>query len=397
MEIVNCRELSLKNIKISGDIAGKFGTFEVEQTFVNNTKNVLEINYTFPIIETATVTGFTVNVGDKIIKGTCKEKKEAEKEYCENLVKGNSAYMLNQDAENIFNVSIGKVDKGEEVKVTITYIDVFEIVDNEIKIIIPTLVSHRYKSAVTTILNYGKVDYKVDFNINISKAINFNNVISPTHNIKMYETKNEIKIESLNYDACKDFILNVKLKEELSSNAVFSKTQKGEEIICLSFMPEIGEKYEDSEKEYIFIMDISGSMKGRKLDETKRAIKECLKQLDEGDKFNIIPFESEYTAFAVESVEYNEENFKKAEEFIETLKAGGGTEILLPIKFALYEQSDDKVIMLFTDGQVGNENQILNFVSNNINNSKLFVFGIDTSINFIFLILHPSLQMIILI
>ena len=54
MEIVDLKELALKKVKINGNVIGKFGTFEIEQTFKNNTKNVLEVGYTFPIVETAT-------------------------------------------------------------------------------------------------------------------------------------------------------------------------------------------------------------------------------------------------------------------------------------------------------------------------------------------------------
>ena len=60
MNLSDCKELSLKNVKISGDVIGKFGTFEIEQTFVNNTKKVLEVGYIFPIVETATVKGDVV-------------------------------------------------------------------------------------------------------------------------------------------------------------------------------------------------------------------------------------------------------------------------------------------------------------------------------------------------
>ena len=74
MEMVDLRELALKKVKITGDVIGKFGVFEIEQLYKNNTKDVLEVGYTFPIVETATVVGFEINVGDKILKGKCKEK-----------------------------------------------------------------------------------------------------------------------------------------------------------------------------------------------------------------------------------------------------------------------------------------------------------------------------------
>lgn len=381
MKVVDLRELALKKVKITGDVIGKFGTFEIEQVYKNNTKDVLEVGYTFPIVETATVVGFEINVGDRVLKGKCKEKGEAKKEYQRNIVKGNSAYMMEQETDNIFKISVGKIDRDEEVKIKIQYVDKFEIIDNTIQVLMPTLVTPRYKSKITSKLVYGKVDYTIDFNININKTINRKSISCPSHKINVIDEDKRERVEVLNYDLSKDFKLNIELKNELSSNAITSKTRDGKDMIYLSFMPEILDSYEDSEKEYLFIIDVSGSMMGEKLDETKRAVIECLKQLDIGDKFNIIPFESEFEAMNIKSIEYNEENMKKAVKYINNLEPLGGTEILDPIKFALYEKNTDKIVLLFTDGQVGNEEEIIKFVEDNVNRSRIFPFGIDINVN----------------
>lgn len=381
MNIVDLRELALKKVKITGNVIGKFGSFEIEQVYKNNIKDVLEVEYTFPIVETATVIGFEINVGDKILKGKCKEKGEAKKEYQKNIVKGNSAYMMEQETDNIFKISVGKIDRDEEVTVKIQYIDKFEIIDNKIQVLMPTLVTPRYKSNITDKLVYGKVDYTIDFNINISKSLNRKSIYCPSHKINVIDEDKTERVEVLNYDLSKDFKLQIELKSELSSNAITSKTRDENDMIYLSFMPEILDSYEDSEKEYLFIIDVSGSMMGEKLDETKRAVIECLKQLDVGDRFNIIPFESEFEAMNIKSIEYNEENMKKAIRYINKLEPLGGTEILDPIKFALYEKNKDKIVLLFTDGQVGNEDEIIRFVENNVNRSRIFPFGIDTNVN----------------
>ena len=117
------------------------------------------------------------------------------------------------------------------------------------------------------------------------------------------------------------------------------------------------------------------------MEETKKAVIECLKQLDIGDKFNIIPFESRFSAMNINSIEYNEENLQKAIEYVNDLQPTGGTEILNPIKFALYQKETDKIILLFTDGQVGNEQEIIQYVDENIKTSRIFSFGIDTNVN----------------
>lgn len=381
MKVVDLRELALKKVKITGNVIGKFGTFEIEQVYKNNTKDVLEVGYTFPIVETATVVGFEINVGDRVLKGKCKEKGEAKKEYQRNIVKGNSAYMMEQETDNIFKISVGKIDRDEEVKIKIQYVDKFEITDNTIQVLMPTLVTPRYKSKITSKLVYGKVDYTIDFNININKTINRKSISCSSHKINVIDEDKRERVEVLNYDLSKDFKLNIELKNELSSNAITSKTRDGKDMIYLSFMPEILNSYEDSEKEYLFIIDVSGSMLGEKLKETKHAVIECLKQLDTGDKFNIIPFESDFEAMNIKSIEYNEENMEKAIKYINSLKPLGGTEILDPIKFALYERDTEKIILLFTDGQVGNEDEIIKFVEDNINRSRIFPFGIDTNVN----------------
>ena len=385
MSIVDLRSLALKKVRITGNIIGKFGSFEIVQEYKNTTKDLLEVGYTFPIVKTATVVGFEITIGDKVLKGKCKEKEEARKEYQQNLVDGNSAYLMEQDTDNIFNISIGKIQSGEEVTVKIQYIDKFEIVDNSIQVLIPTLVTPKYKSQITENLVYGKVDYTVDFNINIDKAINRRSISCPTHTINIIDEEDSERIEVVDYDMSKDFKLSIELKNELSSNAITSKTKDGQDIVYLSFMPEILDSYEDSEKEYIFIVDVSGSMAGNKIEETKKAVIECLKQLDVGDKFNIIPFESRFQAMNVTSIEYNESTMKDAEKYVNSLVPLGGTEILSPIKFALYEKETDKIILLFTDGQVGNETEIIQFVDENIGNSRLFPFGIDSNVNSAFI------------
>lgn len=385
MNIIDLRELALKKVKIIGNVIGKFGSFEIEQVYKNNTKKVLEVGYTFPIVETATVVGFEINVGDKVLKGKCKEKGEAKKEYQRNIVQGNSSYLMEQETDNIFKISVGKIDKDEEVTIKIQYIDKFEITDNTIQILMPTLVTPKYKSNITSKLFYGKVDYTIDFNINIDKSLNRKSISCPSHKINLIDEDKTERVEVLNYDLSRDFKLLIELKNELSSNAITSKTRDEKDMIYLSFMPEILDSYEDSEKEYLFIIDVSGSMMGDKLDETKRAVIECLKQLDEGDKFNIIPFESEFEAMNIKSIEYNEENMKNAINYINDLRPLGGTEILEPIKFALYEKNTDKIVLLFTDGQVGNENEIIKFVEDNINRSRIFPFGIDTNVNSAFI------------
>ena len=387
MDVFDCNDLALKKVKIHGNILGKFGRFEINQIFENDTKQPLEVTYTFPLVETATVIGFEVKIGKKLLVAKSKESKEAKKEYTDSMYSGNSAFMLEKNADNIFKVSIGKVDKKETVEVKIVYLDKFEIVDGNIKVLIPTLVYPRYNVSErpnpTDGLEYKDVNYTVDFDIDIDNSVEVKSISSPSHGIKVYskdqDTLQKVTVEDQNLS--KDFILNIELKKENTAKLIFSRNEENENITYVSFMPEFDDVYEDDNKDYIFIIDISGSMSGDKIVQTKNAVKKCLLKLDEGDTFNIIPFSNDYKAMSIESMEATAKNIKKAAEYIDSLEADGGTEILKPVKFSLYEKDVNKVILLFTDGQVSNAEEIYDFIRENINNSKIFPFGIDYNIN----------------
>ena len=387
MDVFDCNDLALKKVKIHGNILGKFGKFEINQVFENDTKMPLEVTYTFPLVETATVIGFEVKIGKKYLVGKSKEAKEAKKEYTDSMYSGNSAFMLEKNADNIFKVSIGKVDKKETVEVKIVYIDKFEIVDSKIRVLIPTLVYPRYnvseKPNPTEGLEYKDVNYTVDFDIDIDNSVATESICSPTHAIKVYskdqDTLQKVTIEDQNLS--KDFVLEIDLKKTDKAKLIFSQNDDNETITYVSFIPEFDDIYEDDKKDYIFIIDVSGSMTGDKIAQTKNAVKRCLLKLDEGDTFNIIPFSNDYAAMSIESLEATPKNIKEASKYIDSLEADGGTEILKPVKFALYEKDVEKVILLFTDGQVSNAEEIYDFIRENINNSKIFPFGIDYNIN----------------
>ncbi|MDR1096991.1 MAG: VWA domain-containing protein, partial [Tannerella sp.] len=372
-------KLSLKKIDVLGNVLGKFSTFTIRQEYTNNTDAVLEVTYTFPVSATATVTGFTATVGEKIIKGKVKEKEEAEKEYQKAMLRGDSAYMMTNDESNIFRMNIGKIAIGETVAVKIDYIDNFDIVDSQIRIMIPTLVPPRYKSDVTDKLTYSKneVEYRGNVTVTFDKDLRINDIESKTHSIKL--ENNTVSAKNIKLD--RDFVLDVKLAEQAFSKGYYKELPNGKKVVYLSFFPDIETEQKQMPKNYVFVIDISGSMGGFKLEQTKEAALKCLGQLNQGDRFNIIVFDDTYEFFAKELVEFDAGNYQKVKTYIQSLNARGGTKLFKPLQKAIQLSGNEKNIFLFTDGQVGNESQIAGYVRQNISKNALFIFGIDSSVN----------------
>ncbi|MDR0391491.1 MAG: VWA domain-containing protein, partial [Planctomycetaceae bacterium] len=345
----------------------------------NDTDAVLEVTYIFPISSSAIVTSFTATVGEKIIKGKVKEKEKAKKEYQKAMLDGNSAYMMTNDESNIFKMNIGKIAVGEIVKITIDYIDNFEIIANQMRILIPTLVPPRYYSQITNKLDYSKteIEYRGNITITFDKELKIEDIESKTHGIKLENNVVTAKNIKLN----KDFVLDIQLVDQAFSKGYCHDLPNGNKVVYLSFFPDIEIETQYKPRNYVFVMDVSGSMMGFKLDQTKEAVIKCLKQLKEGDKFNIIPFSNSHKLYSEKLVDYNAENYKKAREFVLSLQAGGGTDMWSVIKKAIHDFTNEKIIFLFTDGQVANESAVAGHVRKSIGKSSLFIFGIDSSVN----------------
>ena len=116
------------------------------------------------------------------------------------------------------------------------------------------IISGDYKMTDTS-PNLDTFEYELPFNINIDKSINRKSISCPSHKINVIDEDKTERVEVLNYDLSKDFKLLIELKNELSSNAITSKTRDENDMIYLSFMPKILDSYEDSEKEYLFIIN----------------------------------------------------------------------------------------------------------------------------------------------
>jgi len=372
-------KLNLKKIDVTGNVLGKFSTFCISQEYKNNTDSVLEVTYTFPVSATATVTGFIATVGEKTIKGQVKEKGEAKKEYQKAMLRGDSAYMMTNEESNIFRMNIGKIAVDETVTVKIDYIDNFEIVDNQIRLFIPTLVPPRYKSQVTDKLSYAKdeIEYRGNITLYFDKDLKIKDLDSKTHSIKI--ENNTVSARNIKLDS--DFVLDVKLAEQSFSKGYLKELPKGKKAVYLSFFPDIEVENKQTPKDYVFVIDISGSMSGYKIEQTKEAVIKCLKQLNKGDRFNVIAFESSYELFSKDLVEFNADNYNKVKSYVQSLDSRGGTEIFEPLKTAIQDFGKEKIVFLFTDGEVGNESELAGWVRKNIGKNALFVFGIDTAVN----------------
>jgi Ca-activated chloride channel family protein len=403
--------IPLKGITVSGKVWGTFSEITVKQEFENKSVRNIEAIYIFPLPDSAAITNFEARIGEKKINSFILEKDEAFKIYDDAIHTGDSSFLLGQFRPNIFQVSVGQILPGETVEIEIEYIEDLKYDDLQLRITIPTVVAPRYipgkpvgEKTGPGISNptdrvpdadyitppLGVVDYKIDVDLVVDLLRPIKSISSPSHNIRLQDLANDayrVRLAEGPEVPDRDFILVCTCEEEESSRGFAYQNEGNEGVMYLTFVPEIPPVTDESIYNYIFLIDVSGSMSGEKLEQAKNALNICIRNLSDNDTFNIIAFESRTHYFSeTGSLPFTQISLDRASSWIDNLKATGGTEILDAIKHSLRpDRTDDSIILIFTDGQVGNEDEVINYVAKNIGKSRIFPFGIDTAVNSYFI------------
>jgi len=283
-------EILLKKVDIDGNICGEFVEFTISHVYENIGEDDVKGIYTFPIPDTAVISGFEANIGGSVIKGKVEDKKEIEKIY-ENIGEDSGSKLILEELNNnYFKMSIGTILKGETVVIKISYIEELVYEHSKLKLIIPKIVlpENPYNEEQSQ-----QEDYKLSLNL-LVETFESAKFSCNTHKIQVEEEEDDesnlYKITLQGEEQILDSAMSIYLEENSSetSGIIYENYSEDNGIVYLRFLPEIEEDVEEKNGNYIFLIDISESMEGDKLKEAKTALHLCLRNLYKGDTFNIV-------------------------------------------------------------------------------------------------------------
>jgi Ca-activated chloride channel family protein len=381
-------EIILKKVDIEGNICGEFVEFTISHIYENIGEDDVKGIYTFPIPDTAVISGFETNIGGRVIKGKVEDKKSIEKIY-ENIGEDSGSKLLLEELnKNYFKMSIGTILKGETIVVRISYIEELVYEHSKLKLIIPKILlpANPYSEE-----QYQQENYNLSLNL-LVETFESAKFYCNTHKIKVEEDdeSNLYKITLADEKQVLDNDMTIYLEENSSetSGIIYENYSEDNGIVYLRFLPEIEEDVEEKSGNYIFLIDISESMEGDKLKEAKTALHLCLRNLYKWDTFNIVAMGDTLKHFSESRrVEFNEENLKEASKWIDKLSCEKDANIFDGIKYAFLneDKGEENTIILFTDDVVDDEKDILDYVEKTCVGSRIFPFGIDASVNTYFI------------
>ena len=384
----------LVGVAADGMITGRAAKMRIRQRFENCEDVAIEAVYKFPLPEGCSVCGFTISHGDRVLRGEVEEREEAFRRYDEALEQGNGAYLLDEERPNIFTLSVGNVPPRHAVEIEVSYVSLLATNAGEVRFSLPTTISPRYVPADTPdqdgipVADLVNPDFRLDVPYGLSLHLDLHGrteiagVESPSHPIRTGYTDDAISVEFSSDTVAMDhdFVLTIRYAEEFESRA-YSFEDDDHRFVQVDFCPRLDDVTTDAglASEVVFLLDCSGSMGGSSIAQAKKALEVFLRGLPSGALFNVYRFGSTFESLFPESGAYDSGTLQAALHYLSCVHADlGGTELLAPLR-RIYETPVSggviRNVVLLTDGQIGNEAEVLNLVQRD-SHTRLFTVGI---------------------
>jgi Ca-activated chloride channel family protein len=394
--------LPLKDTRVDVKVLGVIADVTVRQVYENRGERPLHARYVFPASTRAAVYGMTMTVGDRRIVARIKEREQARRQFEQARREGKSASLLEQGRPNVFSMNVANILPGDTVSVELSYTELLVATDGTYEFVYPTVVGPRYsskaKEEASSADAFVESPYtrqgepprsELHLTAQLSTGVPVTEFSSPSHQVvPRWEGPNRLHVtldDSERLSGNRDFILRYRLSgEEVSSGLLLYEGPEESFFLLMAQPPRRVSPDEAPPREYVFVLDVSGSMNGFPLDTAKRLLRDLIHVLRPTDTFNIVLFASGSATMAPASLPATSDNLSRALAFIGPRNGGGGTELLsaMTTAFDIPRRPDvSRSIVLITDGYIEAEKDVFAYVRSHLDRANVFCFGIGSSVN----------------
>jgi Ca-activated chloride channel family protein len=403
---------TLMNTDVDMKISGLIARVSVRQEFRNEGSEWVEGIYVFPLPDGAAVDRMRLHIGDRFIEGEIQEKEHAKKTYEKAKRAGKKASLVQQQRANLFTTSVANVAPGELVVVEIEYLEDIRYENGRFSIRFPMTLTPRYisgqalpdkvgngwsgdtdrvpdASLITPPMVSRSRGHNIKLTVNVNAGVPLEIIASRYHPVSVAEEDGRytVTLGGNKVPMDHDFELVWQPVSSAAPRAMaFTETVAGRPHHLLMVMPPDQDETPPAlmPREIILVIDTSGSMHGVSIAQAKRAVHLALQGLQPTDRFNVVEFNSLTSALYPSSVMASPLNVANAQNFVQQLKANGGTEMRPALSMALSGERQEthlRQIVFITDGSVGYEDEMFSMIETKLGDSRLFTVGIGSAPN----------------
>jgi len=395
--------LPLKATQVDVRIAGVIAAVTVTQHYRNEGQRPIEARYVFPGSTSAAVHAMTVRLGERQIVAQIREKQRARLEYEGAKREGKTTALLEQERPNVFSMNVANILPGDDVQVELQYTELIAPHDGLYRYVFPTVVGPRYRSPAaspangsfpaTAHLPPGALSNATfDLTVKLHAPLPVSEVRCQTHKLETLGLGTDQVQLTLADDGPRDnrdFILEYGFAGERTATGLllYQAPAGGDAenfFLAVVEPPKAVAPIQINPRDYIFVVDISGSMHGQPLNTAKALLRDLIGGLRPSDTFNVVLFSGSSRVLSEQSVPATHANIDRAIRTIDQMGGAGSTEIVPALRrvAALPKPADvSRSVIVVTDGYVAVENEVFQLVRRNLDNANVFAFGIGSAVN----------------
>ncbi len=376
--------LSIKYHRVKVDITNSVAVTGIDQVFSNPNPRQLEGTYIFPLPDDVAVQKFSMFMEGREVKGELLDKDKARQIYEDYVRKMKDPALLEYVGSRMFKARVFPIPANGEVRITLEYTQNVPIRSGQ--------AAYRYPLNTEKFSTQPLNDVSVI--ATIISDVPIGNVFCPSHKARI-DRKGPghvvLSYEDKQVTPNEDFLIYYGLsKTDFGLSLLTHRTSGEDGYFMTRLAPVLAESGKTLPKDIAFVIDVSGSMAGEKMEQARKALKFCLSNLNAQDRFNVIPFSTESKPFYPQLVDVSPDKISRAREEVDKLAAIGGTSIneaiLDALKMSTGNGERPYMIVFMTDGEptigVTDVTQILKNVSEaNKQKVRIFVLGVGTKVN----------------
>lgn len=397
------------------DVRGLAASVTVIQQYANSSPQPIEAVYVFPLPHDAAVYDMEIHIGNRVIHSVVRERQEAKKVYEAAKSEGKRAALLEQERPNIFTASVANIMPGDRIDVHLRYVQPLKWEDGRMRLVFPMVVGPRYisgtqatgyqgsgwamdtddvpdASRITPPIRHpeSRSGHDISVSVDLDSGLQSALVQCVSHMINEQRTKDGKRRLELSTGATipnKDFVLEVQQaqsKQPSTSLFLSPAGDSSETHFLLAAYPPTVQPTERTPREMFYMIDVSGSMEGTSIEQARAALLQALDGLGTDDRFAILQFNSTYQEFSPEPLPATTENLELARRYVRNLRAYGGTEMLPALRHLMQKPTIPgylRHIILLTDGDLGNEEEIFTAMQQELGNARLYTVAIGSAPN----------------
>lgn len=388
--------LPLAMTRVDATIAGVIADVSIEQVFENRGSQAIEAVYVFPGSPRAAVSGLTMEVAGRRTEARIGELQQARKEYEQAVERGQSAALLESREIGLFQMNVGNVPAGGQISVTLRYSELLVPEDGQYTFVVPTVTQERYGAQLQP-GQAGVIDsddprvsaFALSVGVTLRAGMPLRSFDSPSHQVEVQRlADDEVRIDLSPDDEhamTRNFELNYRLAgNEIATGLLRYEDDSGGYFLAMVQPPEHTRLDQVPPREFLFVIDVSGSMNGFPLTVSRELTEGLLLSLRPEDRFNVLHFDSSSQVLSRHSLPASNANIAAALKMMQMASGGGGTQLkdALERAYALPRaEGMARIVLVLSDGQVHADHRLYDLVRSRLHEASVFSFGIGRTVN----------------